>query len=377
MTLTTHKIVFQSTSSSSSPPSHFLHLSNVQSHSDAGGDWFTNSSYKIEIETSTHGKFYLVFRSRYGKADRDTFYTQLKKALNRRQWEEASRLHPNGIGTSSATTGANVGVGVAAIVERNRLKHEHNAKLANQVFGGGASASNSNSRTAKKEREREVETLMREARELTAVIHKYVATLEKNSKQKDGNDDDDADNEELTSMLSHMGMITSIPSKNESSTAYYDTLARQICDFLSQNKSFSIAKGGTGIMTLTDVYCLFNRARGANMISPEDLITALEKMERLGLKMKVREFDNGSGVSVVQETGFDDSIMVKKILDFVDKSNDGRRTVGLTALEAGRILKISPLLAKEQLMSAEQSGYLCRDVTVEGTRFFCNLFISD
>ncbi len=373
MTLTTHRIVFQRQSSS-----NFLHLSNVQSHSTTGGDWLTNTSHKIEIDTSSHGKFYFVFRSRYGKTDRDTFYTQMKKALSRRQWEEASRLHNHdgtGAGAGAgAVGGTRVGVGVAAIVERNRLKHEHNAKLANQVFGG---ENNKNSKAAKKEREREVETLMREARELTAVIHKYVATLEKNQNSKDRNDDDeDTDNQELTSMLSHMGMITSMPSKHESSTAYYETLARQICDFLSQNKSFSIAKGGTGIMTLTDVYCLFNRARGANMISPEDLLTALEQMEKLGLKMKVRQFDNGSGVSVVQDTDFDDGIMVKKIMDFVDKSKDGRRTVGLTALEAGRILKISPLLANEQLLSAEQSGYLCRDVTVEGTRFFCNLFIS-
>ena len=49
--------------------------------------------------------------------------------------------------------------------------------------------------------------------------------------------------------------------------------------------------------------------------------------------------------------------------------------VGVTALEAGRVLKISPILANEQLLSAERSGYLCRDVTVEGTRFFRNLFV--
>lgn len=378
VTLTTHRIVLQTSPSSPFSTSNFLHLSNIQSHSTTGGEWLSNKSYKIIIGTLTHGEFYFVFRGKVPKQDRDSFYSHLEKTLIRRQWEEASRLHSTTItGAEVGRTITSTGVGVAAIVERNRLRHEHNAKLATQAFGGSstAAAASAHSKAAKKEREQEVETLMREAKELTNVIHKYVATLEKSSLQNNKNDSDD---QEFQSMLSHMGMITAIPSKpsssKSSSSVYYDTLARQICDFLLQNKSFSIAKGGNGIMTLTDVYCLFNRARGANMISPEDLISALEQMDKLGLGMKIREFENGSGVSVLQETGFDDRVMVQKITDYVDTFNDGRRRIGVTALEAGRILKISPLLANEQLLSAEQNGYLCRDVTLEGTRFFCNLF---
>lgn len=143
----------------------------------------------------------------------------------------------------------------------------------------------------------------------------------------------------------------------------------------------------------------YNRARGANMISPDDLIEALGKMERLGLGMKLREFE-GSGVKVLQETGFDDSVMAKKLIQYMESEKGGgqveggvvqefmsfltgevevkmvKKYVGLTLLEAARILKISPLLANEQLLSAEQNGYLCRDVTMEGTRFYKNLFSS-
>ena len=367
MTLTTHRIVFQTTAASSYKSSNFLHLSNIKSHSTTGGDWLSNKSYKILVETLTHGQFYFIFRTKNAKTDRDSFYGHLERTLNRRQWEEASRLHTSKMTT---TTG---GVGVAAIVERNRLKHERNAKLANQAFGNTSKVGRS--KAAKREREEEVENLMKEAKELTNVIHKYVQTLEKNTRKDSNQDENDTNDQELTSMLSHMGMITAMPSKQSSSSAYYDTLARQISDFLLQNKSFSIRKGGTGIMTLTDVYCLFNRARGANMISPEDLISAAGHMEKIGLGMKVREFDNGSGVSVLQETRFDDSVMVKKIQDYIDGTEEGRNNLGLTAMEAGRILKISPLLAKEQLLSAEQNGLLCRDVTLEGTRFFCNVLL--
>jgi len=157
---------------------------------------------------------------------------------------------------------------------------------------------------------------------------------------------------------------------------------------------------GSGLLALHLILTFderYNRARGANMISPDDLIEALGKMELLGLGMKLREFE-GSGVKVLQETGFDDSVMAKKLIDHMESKEGGRNVdggvvqdfvnfltgeveikiaknyVGLTALEAARVLKISPLLANEQLLSAEQNGYLCRDVTMEGTRFYKNLF---
>jgi len=279
-------------------------------------------------------------------------------------------------------------VGVEAILQRNQERHDRAKELTQEAFGKGTK------KQSKDERAKEVEVLFREAKELTAIIHKYVATLEKNENKEDGMED----TTELTSMLQDMGMITALAK--DSSSSFHEMLARQICDFLSSNKSFLTAKGGSGIITLTDVYCLYNRARGANMISPEDLIEALAMIEKLGLGMKLREFD-GSGVKVLQESNFDDSVMAKRLIDFIEAQEGNgvggigevfmsfisgisaeieveskKAHVGLTVLEAARVLKISPLLANEQLLSAERNGYLCRDVTLEGTRFFCNRFVS-
>ena len=122
-------------------------------------------------------------------------------------------------------------------------------------------------------------------------------------------------------------------------------------------------------MTLTDVYCLFNRARGTNLISPDDLLMALPWMEKLNLGMKKREFD--SGVVVVQDDSFDDAKMADKLVEIADtKANDG-----MTVLDASRLLKVSAMLANEQLLAAEKLGRLCRDVTLEGTRFYRNMFV--
>lgn len=55
------------------------------------------------------------------------------------------------------------------------------------------------------------------------------------------------------------------------------------------------------MIALTDLYCLFNRARGTSLISPEDLHRACLLFEKLNLPVKLRRFD--SGVLVVQ-SGF-------------------------------------------------------------------------
>lgn len=48
----------------------------------------------------------------------------------------------------------------------------------------------------------------------------------------------------------------------------------------------------------------------------------------------------------------------------------------LSAEEFAQLSGIPVLLAKERLFAAESKGVLCRDETVEGLRFFPNLFLT-
>jgi len=48
-----------------------------------------------------------------------------------------------------------------------------------------------------------------------------------------------------------------------------------------------------GIMTLTDVYCVFNRARGTELVSPDDLLAACKLLSTLGLPLRLRSFPSG------------------------------------------------------------------------------------
>jgi ESCRT-II complex subunit VPS36 len=48
----------------------------------------------------------------------------------------------------------------------------------------------------------------------------------------------------------------------------------------------------------------------------------------------------------------------------------------LTSEELARLAGVAVVLAKERLLAAEGRGLLCRDDSVEGLRFYPNLFLS-
>jgi ESCRT-II complex subunit VPS36 len=312
--LTTHRLVF-----SLEKQSFFLHLSNVHAAENVATNRFS-SHCKIRLSTYSLGELIVV------GPKKETILPDLNKTLERRAWETASRLQE----AKRQTAVSKRRVGVDAIMAQNKRKHERASQVTDQAFTGDA------------------ETLMREATELVAIIQKYSATLSSTKDQQD-------DTSQLSDMLQDMGMASALPSS--ASIDYYETLARQLADFLSPK----LVKTG-GIMTLTDVYCLYNRARGSNLISPDDLIKAVECFNHLQLGLRVKEFP--SQVKVIMSSLWDEDEIARKLL----------AKTPLTALQASRELKMSAMLATEALLAAERKGYLCRDVTLETTRFFPNRF---
>ncbi|KAK1589545.1 hypothetical protein Q3G72_035150 [Acer saccharum] len=47
---------------------------------------------------------------------------------------------------------------------------------------------------------------------------------------------------------------------------------------------------------------------------------------------------------------------------------------GISASDAAMTLGIAPAMAKEHLLTAESKGFLCRDISPDGFRFYVNLF---
>ena len=87
------------------------------------------------------------------------------------------------------------------------------------------------------------------------------------------------------------------------------------------------------------------------------------------LVIGLHTFDN-TGVKVLQLS----SVLYK---DLIKKTEGAVNDAGsITSEELAKLTGIAIVLAKERLLAAEQDGKLCRDDSVEGLRFYPNLFLS-
>ncbi|XP_054272906.1 vacuolar protein-sorting-associated protein 36-like [Macrosteles quadrilineatus] len=165
------------------------------------------------------------------------------------------------------------------------------------------------------------------------------------------------------SYLLSLGIDDPVTRDNfRSETQFHKSLAKQLADFLKQ----PVEEVG-GMMSLADVYCRVNRARGLELLSPEDLLTACHTMAGLGLPLRLHKFD--SGVMVLQLSSQNSEAVVAA-------TEQSIRDLGsISAEQLAQELGISVVLAKERLLATEKAGKACRDDTIEGLRFYPNLFL--
>lgn len=116
--------------------------------------------------------------------------------------------------------------------------------------------------------------------------------------------------------------------------------------------------------TITEVYCRINRARGLELVSPEDV---LNSCILLNGPMKLRQYP--SGAIIVQLDNHSDDQVAEDVQQQVKDAGS------MSIEECARIRHISVLLAHERFLIAERAGKVCRDESVEGLRFFPNLFL--
>lgn len=144
-----------------------------------------------------------------------------------------------------------------------------------------------------------------------------------------------------------------------SESEYFQKLAQQITEMMLD----PITESG-GIMSLADVFCRVNRARGLELLSPEDLMNACRLMSG---PIKLRVFPSGS--AVLQLESHDDETVAKETMEVVEQLES------ISAEELAKQAGISILLSMERLLTTERAGYVCRDESIEGLRFYPNLFL--
>lgn len=346
--LTTHRTVFwRSTAEdgdSTTRTCRYLHHSQLLQFNTEAGGYF--KSPKLVLQTAALGELCLVFPKDSGIKKRDDCFQAYQKVVSRRGWEQTARTATAAASTTAVAPRRRVGLD--AILTSSAMRHQQASQLADTAFQGDA------------------ELLLKEAQGLVQVIQQYVATLERqefNANHPNGNNNEET--QQLVGMLQNMGMTSALSKAdyNGQDQAYHTQLARELGDFVRPKLTRT-----NPVMTLTDVYCLYNRARGSNLVSPEDFRAAAEQCKRLQLGISVTTLP--SGLIVLQDDQqADPARLQERLLELLQQQP---QFGSLTVMDVSRHWRISAVLALEQLKVVEQCGYWVRDETLESLRFHPN-----
>lgn len=169
------------------------------------------------------------------------------------------------------------------------------------------------------------------------------------------------ENEEFQSVVSSLG-LTSIVTRDTAGQAYERELAKQLADVAM--KLMKLKR--LDIMTITDIFCFYNRTRGTALCSPKDCIVAIQEYwPVLRVPVVCRMFGR---VLVVQSASHSDELVLVKIKEAVSRDH-------ITAFKWAEKNAVPLLIATEQLLQAEQMGLLTRDESLSGVTFYQNLIL--
>lgn len=288
---------------------------------------------------------------RFEKDGKDDFMSMIRKALERKSWEKNMVVvEKMATLTVEETVFSSTNAGVAGIIRRQERTMQSVDNIAKSALT-------------------DLDALMLRAREAIAVVQRYASYTA-------GDEQDDTLSEttsqaveknEMETIMQNIGIISPV-TKFSAGRQYHEQLARQMAEILLQHGRLDRLGG---MITLTDLYCLFNRARGTELVSPDDLLKAASLTKKLGLGLSLRVFE--SGVKVLQKDSYDEREMGNKILQLFTTEPDFL-AAGMQASDLALRLNISLIVAKEQMLVAESHCFVCRDESAEGLFFYPNYF---
>ena len=218
----------------------------------------------------------------------------------------------------------------------------------------------------------DLEALMASAKEILALAESFASSNVPNG------------NSETSAIANALGLITTkdmLGGGSSSEPLYISELSRNLAEFLTDDSRGVLRKAG-GIISLVDLWAIFNRARGGvELVSPLDFEKAVRLWEKLKLPVRLRQFK--SGVLVVQASDRTDEKTIRALLIWLsdlhsfppdkklawDWQDFGR---GITAQDAAERFGWSIGVAEEELDMAEEKGALCREESIEGLKFWEN-----
>ncbi|OJD37378.1 vacuolar protein sorting protein [Diplodia corticola] len=295
------------------------------------------------------------------------FFERLKGALLQRKWllQSAPPIpRPIESSTPSQSPGdlpiRNKAVGIGGLERRGIEQRQNNEIMIGSAF-------------------EDLEALMTSAKEIIALAEQFASQANLNG---NGNSEADA---ALAQSASALGLVTTKDMLGSGSdTLYISELSRNLAEFLTDDRKGILKREG-GIMSLVDLWAVFNRARGGvELVSPTDFEKAAQMWDKLRLPIRLRRFK--SGLLVVQGRDRTDEKTIASLLSWLqelhtaappgeagwDWETYGR---GVTAQEAAEWFGWSVGVATEELEMAEEKGVLCREQGLDGIKFWENWIV--
>ena len=226
----------------------------------------------------------------------------------------------------------------------------------------------------------DLDALMASAKEVVALAESFA------KKSDEGSADA---NQLIAESAKALDMVTTkdmLGSSAGSESLYLSEMSRNLAEYLTDDAKGILRKEG-GIMSLVDLWAVFNRARGGvELISPMEFEKAARLWEKLRLPVRLRQFKNG--LLVVQQADRTDEKTIAQLLSVLHESHippsdfevgGGNEAFGrgITAQEAAQRFGWSVGVASEELQMAEEKGALCREEGIEGLRFWENWIVDD
>lgn len=175
----------------------------------------------------------------------------------------------------------------------------------------------------------DLETLMQKAGEIMKIAQDVMSKLGKG---------DSSESNSFHNNLMDFGIVQPV-TKETNGGRFIEELSKELCGFLvNYSRKYGVLQ-----ISLSDAFCLFNRARGVSLVSPHDIYRASCCFKNLDLEFQLRTYD--SGFHILESRSVNDEVVVERILSHVKDYNEG-----ISALILAKREKISVIVAKEQLL---------------------------
>lgn len=293
---------------------------------------------------SSQGEDAFVKLSFRGGTGTSVFTAHLQTVLQRQDWKslelELQKIHDGQNPADSLT------VGVAALLKRVDLSQKNVDDSLNVAFN-------------------DLNSLMDKASDMVKLAESISSKLASKTESVD-----DAVESAFRKLLLEIGVVGAAVTKEQSGSSFHRELSKQLGTFVVQ----LLERRKTLMLPLADIYCLYNRSRGANFVSPEDIYRASQLFDQSSAQVALRRLP--SGLLVVQRRADDgDQAALARIVEMISADREDV-WCSVDALEVSRAQNISLSLALMFLREAESKGLVCRDDSPSGTRYYRNVILS-